>query len=460
MQCKQRFRSLILNVVSRSATAALAMAVVFALTVVLSQSAQAQKPAASVGWTEKVLYSFCAQTNCPDGAGPSADLIFDAAGNLYGTTGGGAYGAGAVFELTPTAGGGWTETVLHSFGNGTDGAYPDGGLVFDAAGNLYGTTSEGGTYSCFGGAGCGTVFELTPTAGGGWAEQVLYSFGSGTDGTAPDGGLVFDAAGDLYGATSEGGTYSCFDDNGCGTVFELTPAAGGSWTEQVLHNFKGGTDGYQPAAGLIFDAAGNLYGTTAGGGIAGGGTAFELTLTEDGSWTEQVLHGFGSGTDGAVPYAALVFDAAGNLYGTTYHGGTNNSCVYTGCGTVFELTYSGGAWWHQVLHNFGSGSDGYWPQANLIVDAAGNLYSTTFQGGTHGEGTVFEVTPESGGRWTEQVLHSFNGADGYWPWAGLVFDAAGSLYGTTNRGGAYEAGTVFELTHVYPCANCSHPVLR
>jgi uncharacterized repeat protein (TIGR03803 family) len=426
----------------------LAIAVVFALTVV--PLAQAQKPATSVAWPEKVLFSF----NGTDGSGPTADLIFDAAGNLYGTAGGGEYGAGTVFELTPTAGGGWTETVLHNFGNGTDGAYPSGGLVFDAAGNLYGTTPDGGTYSCFGGGGCGTVFELTPTAGGGWAEQVLYSFGSGTDGTAPYGALVFDAAGDLYGTTSEGGTYSCFGGGGCGTVFELTPAAGGSWTEQVLHNFNGVTDGYQPVAGLIFDAAGNLYGTTAGGGP--GGTVFELTPTGDGNWTEEVLHTFGIGTDGAVPTAALVFDAAGNLYGTTYHGGTNNSCVYTGCGTVFELTYSGGTWWYQVLHNFGSGSDGYWPQANLIVDAAGNLYSTTFQGGTHGEGTVFEVTPGSGGRWTEQVLHSFNGADGYWPWAGLIFDAAGNLYGTTNRGGAYEAGTIFELMPIRPCAKCSH----
>ena len=387
MQCKQPFRRLRLNFISRAATAILAIAVVFALTVV--PLAQAQKPATSVAWPEKVLFSF----NGTDGSGPTADLIFDAAGNLYGTAGGGEYGAGTVFELTPTAGGGWTETVLHNFGNGTDGAYPSGGLVFDAAGNLYGTTPDGGTYSCFGGGGCGTVFELTP-------------------------------------------------------------AAGGSWTEQVLHNFNGVTDGYQPVAGLIFDAAGNLYGTTAGGGP--GGTVFELTPTGDGNWTEEVLHTFGIGTDGAVPTAALVFDAAGNLYGTTYHGGTNNSCVYTGCGTVFELTYSGGTWWYQVLHNFGSGSDGYWPQANLIVDAAGNLYSTTFQGGTHGEGTVFEVTPGSGGRWTEQVLHSFNGADGYWPWAGLIFDAAGNLYGTTNRGGAYEAGTIFELMPIRPCAKCSH----
>jgi uncharacterized repeat protein (TIGR03803 family) len=272
-----------------------------------------------------VLYSFCSWTNCTDGRQPQAGLIFDAAGNLYGTTAFGGYyglqtGYGTLFELTPAGGGSWTEQVVHNFNHDfTDGDEPYAGLIVDAAGNLYGTTSGGGTI------GYGTVFELTPTGGGTWTE-VLHSFGDGTDGLYPWAGLIFDAAGNLYGTTSEGGTYDG------GTVFELTPAAGGGWTEKVLHSFGNGNDGAYPHyAGLIFDAAGNLYGTTSGGGTYGGGTVFELTPAGGGSWTETVLHSFGNGTDGAEPYAGLVFDAVGNLYGTTLGGGTYNY------GTVFEL---------------------------------------------------------------------------------------------------------------------------
>jgi uncharacterized repeat protein (TIGR02543 family) len=406
---------------------------------------------------EKVLHNF--NNNGTDGFLAQAGLIFDAAGNLYGTTSsGGTYTYGTVFELTPTAGGGWTETVLHSFGNGTDGAYAYAGLIFDAAGNLYGTTSGGGAYDG------GTVFELTPTAGGGWTETVLYSFGNGTDGNGPSwAGLIFDAAGNLYGTTQGGGVYtSCNSSNGCGTVFELTPTAGGGWTEQVLHSFNGnGTDGFYPQAGLIFDAAGNLYGTTQFGGNFGGncytfgcGTVFELMPSRGGGWTEKLLYNFTGGTDGAEPYAGLIFDAAGNLYGTAAYGGTHYYC-YTGCGTVFELTpAAGGGWTAQVLHTFGNGADGQNPTASLIFDAAGNLYSTTTGGGTYLDGTAFELTPTAGGGWTETVLHNFNnnGADGVWPEASLIFDAAGNLYGTTYGGGVYTScnnyvgcGTVFEL---------------
>src|ERR1017187_10338672 len=277
---------------------------------------------------EKVLHNF---SGIPDGASPMAGLIWDAAGNLYGTTVWGGTspscggGCGTVFELTPAAGGGWTEKVLWSFGNGTDGVSPVAGMVFDAAGNLYGTTLYGGT------TGFGTVFELTPAADGTWAEKVLYSFGNGTDGSIPDSGLIFDADGNLYGTTTQGGTF-----NQTGTVFELTPAAGGIGTEKVLHSFGNGTDGTYPEGGLIFDAAGNLYGTTWGGGAQGnGGTVFELTTAAGGTWPERGLHNFGSGADGAHPGAGLVFDAAGNLYGTTRGGGTY------GGGTVFELTPAG-----------------------------------------------------------------------------------------------------------------------
>jgi uncharacterized repeat protein (TIGR03803 family) len=402
---------------------------------------------AATNWNEKVLHSFCNRRNCADGYYPYDGLIFDASGNLYGTTyQGGTYGYGTVFELTPTAGGGWAEKVLHGF-NDEDGYGPFAGLIFDAAGNLYGTTTSGGAFNQ------GTVFELTPTAGGGWTEQVLYSFCSQTnctDGAYPLAGLIFDAAGNLYGATYNGGIYPC-GAYGCGTVFELSPTAGGGWTETVLHSFGNGTDGAFPYAGLIFDAAGNLYGTTTGGGTYRGGTVFQLTPTAGGGWAEQVLYSFCSQTnctDGGGP-GGLIFDAAGNLYGTTGGGG-----AYGG-GTVFELSpTAGGGWTEKVLHSF-NGTDGTGPSA-VIFDAAGNLYGTTEYGGAYGgnlgDGTVFELTPTAGGGWTEKVLHSFgNGTDGAWPLAGLIIDAAGNLYGMTWIGGDYGGGTVFALTPVYPC---------
>ena len=333
-------------------------------------------PAAGGTWTEKVLWRFSAGT---DGGYPYGDLILDGAGNLYGTTSvGGTYGNGTVFELTPAAGGTWTEKVLYSF-NYTDGAIPRAGLIFDGAGNLYGTTSGGGTSQY------GTVFELTPAAGGTWTEKVLWSFGSGTDGATPYAGLIFDPAGNLYGTTLQGGTHGGTGRGG--TVFELTPAAGGTWTEKVLWSFDSGTDGANPVADLIFDGAGNLYGTTSDGGTYGyRGTVFELTPAAGGTWTEQVLWSFGSGTDGAYPRSTLIFDAAGNLYGTTSNGGTSSY------GAVFELTpAAGGAWTEQVLWSFGSGTDGIFPYPGLIFDGAGNLYGTTYAGGAYNYGTVFEI---------------------------------------------------------------------
>jgi len=403
---------------------------------------------AATNWQEKVLHSF--NNNGTDGDQPYAGLTLDAAGNLYGTTfAGGAYNLGTVFELTPTQGGGWSETVLYSFGSyGTDGSNPIGGLIFDAAGNLYGTTNFGGT------SGWGTVFELTPTGSGGWTEMVLYSFCSQancTDGIRSLAGLIFDAAGNLYGTTIEGGAY------GNGTAFELTPTGGGGWTEQVLYSF--GTDGEFPLAGLIFDAAGNLYGTTKMGGIGYWGTAFELSPNGNGGWTETVLCSFGVGGNGNEPYAGLIFDTAGNLYGTTLAGGAY------GYGTVFELTPTqGGGWSETVLHSFNPETEGYGPTDSLIFDKNGNLYGTASEGGdlacnpTYGCGMTFELTPTAGGGWTEQVLFNFNGTDGANPSAGLIFDAAGNLYGTTNLGGAYGGGVVFEVSPVRPCVFCSHIV--
>jgi uncharacterized repeat protein (TIGR03803 family) len=386
--------------------------------------------------TETVLHSV--NPKFTDGADPYAGLIFDAAGHLYGTTAeGGTYGRGTVFELTPQAGGDWVEQVLYNFeNNGIDGSGPIGSLIFDAAGNLYGTTIFGGTSNW------GTVFELTPKAGGDWRERVLHNFKHRSHGVYPAAGLIFDAAGNLYGTTEEGGTY------GRGTVFELTAQAGGGWTERVLHDFnKNGTDGVDLDNGsLIFDGAGNLYGTTLHGGTYGRGTVFELTPQAGGGWREQVLLSFsGRQKGGAVLHCALIFDGAGNLYGTTFYGGTQDA------GTVFELTpQAGGGWTEQVLYSFDydDKSQSVPQPSGLVLDAAGNLYGITAYGGAQGAGTVFELTPQAGGGWIEQVLYNFdnNGMDGTYPKASLVLDGAGSLYGTTSEGGTNSGGTVFELT--------------
>jgi uncharacterized repeat protein (TIGR03803 family) len=381
---------------------------------------------------ENVLHSFGPY----QGSTPAANLIFDSAGNLYGTTSAGGIGSGGtVFELMPIVGGGWTEKVLHNFNrNGTDGYYPYASLIFDTAGNLYGTTVSGGAYNW------GLVFELTPTAGGGWIEKALHSFNNnGTDGNNPYSALIFDPAGNLYGTTLNGGAYNL------GTVFELSPRAGGHWTEKILHNFANGIGGSGPYAALIMDAGGNLYGATPNGGAYSGGTVFELT-PEGGGWKERVLHAFGNGTDGAFPDAGVIFDADGNLYGTTVQGGTNANYY----GTVFELTpAAGGLWTETALHNFNqNGTDGQLPAASLIFDAAGNLYSTTVRGGAYQEGTIFELTPVVGGSWTETILYNFNNVDrnAFNPQTALIFDAAGNLYGTTAYGGIYAYGTVFEIT--------------
>ena len=406
---------------------------------------------------ETVLHSF---GNGNDGAFPEAGLIFDSAGNLYGTTyGGGIHcpdvgGCGTVFELSPREGGGYTETVLHSFGNGTDGQYPQASLILDGVGNLYGTTSGGGIHtSCSNGygPGCGTVFELSPREGGGYTETVLHSFGNGTDGQYPQAGLVMDGAGDLYGTTYGGGIYTSCSNGygpGCGTVFELSPREGGGYTETVLHSFGNGMDGQNPYAGLILDSQGNLYGTTYYGGTDcapyGCGTVFELSPREGGGYMETVLHSFGNGTDGENPYASLILDSHGNLYGTTYYGGIHDG------GTAFELSpREGGGWTETVLHSFGNGTDGSEPYAGLILDSHGNLYGTTYYGGIHLYwGTAFELSPREGGGYTETVLRSFdyNGTDGARPEGGLIMDTAGNLYGTTYSGGIHGYGTVFEIT--------------
>ena len=386
--------------------------------------------AASGGASEKVIHNFAVADT--DGYFPLANLVFDGAGNLYGTTQeGGSEGFGTVFEMTPNGSGGWTEKVLHNFYiSRSDGQTPFAGLVFDRDGNIYGTTEQGGSRAA------GVVFEMTPNAGGGWTERVIHNFGVGEDGRSPEAGLIFDGAGNLYGTTVLGGT------EGDGTVFEMTPDGSGGWRERVIHNFGMGDDGQQPYASLIFDGAGNLYGTTGGGFFGGYDTVFEMTPDGSGGWTEKVIHNFGMGDDGQQPNASLIFDGAGNLYGTTYYGGTEND------GTVFEMTPNGsGGWSERVLHNFGiSNDDGRQPYAGLIFDGAGNLYGTTVLGGTEGDGTLFEMTPNGSGGWTDKVRHNFGmGNDGVHPHASLIFDGAGNLYGTTEIGGSRDDGTVFEV---------------
>jgi len=342
-----------------------------------------------------------------------------------------------ILMLAPGASAAPTYKVLYQFTGGADGNHPENGVIFDADGNLYGTTYEGGAY------GNGIVFELTPNADGSWTENVLYSFGGSGDGTWPWSGLVFDAAGNLYGTTMEAGAY------GDGTVYKLTPNSDGSWTETVLYSFAGGRDGISPTAGLIFDTAGALYGTTRGGGRGkcqnwekGCGTVFKLTPNSDGTWTESVLYRFGGGKDGWLPdHSNLLFDAAGNLYGATIWAGRY------GCGTIFELTpESGGNWTEKILHQFNC-TDGELEEGTLIFDKADNLCGTTNAGGHHDGGNVFKLSIGSDGKWRERVLHDFTGGrDGGNADGGLIFDTAGNLYGTTRLGGNRSGGgTVFEL---------------
>jgi uncharacterized repeat protein (TIGR03803 family) len=401
----------------------------------------------SGSWKNKVIYWF------PGGAGydPRANLIADSAGNFYGTTGnGGLYQSGAIFKLSPKSGGGWTESLIYSFKGATDGAYPEGSLAFDAAGNLYGATGAGGTTAgvCSNYGGCGTVFKLTFSSGGQWTKTVLHSFTGAPDGVFPTAGVTF-SGGNLFGTTFAGGGNGteCFYI-GCGVIFELSPTSGGKWKETVAYAFTGGNDGGEPWYGsLIADASGNLYGTTTYTGCDGCAspypTVFRFSPNGTGGGTLKTLYAF---MDFGLPLGTLALDNAGNIYGTT------NSDVYeySSLGSVFELTKTGGHWSRSTLHSFSGGSDGKYPYAGVSFDAAGNLYGTTVYGGntTCSCGIVFKLTPTAGGSWSFIAQHRFSGypRDGAFPYAAVVIDSAGNLYGTTAGGGAYNNGTVYELT--------------
>ena len=370
---------------------------------------------------EIILFTFKGH----DGEYPTADLTADSAGNLYGTTNSFARdGGGLVFALTKKANGKYHERELYKFGNYPDGMRPNG-VIRSKTGFLYGTTYWGGKGSD------GDVFEIAPDG----HKTELYTFTGASDGRMPNAGVVRDKAGNLYGTTIWGGAHNK------GVVFKLTKTKGSGYAESVLHSFGGASDGVQPDAGLMADKAGNLYGTTIVGGSgncsAGGcGTVYKITP----GGHETVLYNFNGGSDGNYPYADVIKDAQGNLYGTAYVGGSGNN------GVVFKLAPDGT---ETVLHSFAGGSDGANPYAGVIADTAGNLYGTTVYGGSSNLGTVFKLAPDG----TETVLHSFAGNDGRYPQAGLIADEAGNLYGATQFGGPgtcnpllpLGCGVVFEI---------------
>jgi len=306
-------------------------------------------------------------------------------GSLYGTTYGGGLpgcggaGCGTVYNLRPPVhfcsaiSCPWNATVLYRFSAGSDGGNPYAGSVtFDAAGNIYGTTLHGGgSGRCI--LGCGTVYQLTPN-GGSWTEHVIYSFTGDGDGAEPTAGVTLDAAGNLYGTTYANGGNN-------GEVFRLAHSGSG-WTQTVLHAFQDYDDGISPSGGVIFDTAGNLYGTTTTGGSGGGGTAFEISTLG----VESVLFNF-QGTTGGGPGDNLVMDAAGNLYGTTADDGL------FGQGSVFKLTHTQAGWIYTELYAFTGGTDGRNPGCRVLIDAQGNLYGTTPLGGNFGDGVVWKITP-------------------------------------------------------------------
>jgi uncharacterized repeat protein (TIGR03803 family) len=379
--------------------------------------------------TTTVIYSFAGNE---DGEYADTDLVRDAAGNLYGTTvQGGTSASGTVWELSPS-GGSWTHSVLYSFSGGTDGGEPYKGVTLDAQENIFGTAVTGGSGGCEGG--CGVVYELA-NSGGKWSQTVVHAFSGGDDGSGPGAGLTIDSNGDVYGTTPTGGTY------GQGTIFRLHRGSGGAWKLKVLHAFTGGSDGIGGSAGRLVLAGNHLYGTATSGGDNSQGTAFELTQGKHGNWRFKPTYEFTGQPDAGFPYGGLALDTSGNLYGTTYYGGAS------GMGSVYRLAHKAGVWSEKLLYSFKGGSDGGAPLGNLVLDPGGNLFGTTSGGGSAGAGVVFELVPPPGSKWTENVGHAFQGPpDGAYAYNGLVADGAGNYFGATTRGGAGDEGAIYEFT--------------
>jgi uncharacterized repeat protein (TIGR03803 family) len=393
--------------------------------------------ASSVLAREKVLYQFPGGTR---GSNPQAGVVFDSSGNAYGTTYyGGEYGWGTIFRLEQSNGG-WKQQILYSFLGTNDGFNPAGNLVIDAAGNLYGTTVNGGT-----GTGCqnqnyvcsGTVFELARSKGG-WKHAVLYNFCSLSgcaDGAGPE-GLIFDKAGNLYGITFGGGQVC---QGGCGTVYELSPSHG-SWTQKVLFAFGTYGAGIYPTAGVTIDEAGRIYGTTYSGGGYGYGTVYILKRGKY-QWKEVTIYAFDGSTNYKNPNGYLTLDSAGHIFGTTT-GGTSG-CSYQ-CGIVYKLSHSKGQWIEETVYTF-DGTHGASPDPGLILTSTGSFYGSTLVGGNYNFGEVFELTP--GKTWTINLIYSFTGQAADANPNGVTFGPGGGLYGTT-PGGYYNSqyyGEVFEV---------------
>jgi uncharacterized repeat protein (TIGR03803 family) len=414
-----------------AASGALAVAMLSALLLLISaRPTQAQ--------TETVLHSF---TGGSDGGLPESSLTFYG-GSFYGTTlvGGGSLdlGEGTVFELSQNPQGGWNETVIYDFCPGgeevcPDGSYPVGPVIFDSAGNLYGTTPEGGAISsdCVFTPGCGTVFEISP-AGTTWTEKVLYSFPGGAGGSVAQSDLVMDAAGNLYGTTAYG--------IGGGSIFELSPSTGGGWTEKLISPGV-----IIPLTGLTIDASGNIFTITLGA-TATQATAIEMSPNGAGGWTSTVIYTY---PDNIATWGTLVFDQAGNLYGakvTSCQAGYRQACNLE---TVYKLTPGKGEWTRTILFTspqVDSVVETSAFNAGLTLDAAGNIYGTTILTGTYSLGTVFElVAPVGGGSYEEKILWNFDGSDGSQPLGAPTLDNAGDLYGTTYQGGTAGNGAVFEV---------------
>ena len=391
--------------------------------------------------TYNVLYSF--QGSPADGRNPQGGLLLDQLGNLYGTTWSGGSDAccGIIFELDPTS----VERVLHTFSQtGTDGTHPAGDLV-RVGSTLYGTTYfGGGSTACS--SSCGTVFQLSRGI-----ETVAHDFGA-SEGAYPSAGLIRDPAGNLYGTTlsgSGGSIPSACGSQGCGTVFGIIKGQ-----ESVLYTFRGQPDGVNPGGTLVLDKAGNLYGTTAGGGQFNAGTVFELSRQSNGKWTEKTLYNFRGMSDGAGPLGSLLIDDKGNLYGITQRGGLkpkNVPACSSGCGAVFKLSPdTQGTWVESVLHSFSwSNGDGAFPMGRIVRDTAGTIYGITNSGGASSMGIVYSIDVNK----QETILHTFTGgtADGAAPVGGLLMDAAGNLFGTSSAGGSANCGgagcgTVFKIS--------------
>ena len=381
--------------------------------------------------------TFAFPTMLADGQRYDVTVGSHPAGEMCSVTGGSGSASGPVGSVQVACVN--VERILYTFDGGSLGTYPQGSLVMDGSGNLYGTASGGG-------AG-GTVFKLAPNGSGGYSASLLYAFAGGYDGSFPDDNVIMDSAGNLYGTTS-GGSWGI--NNGWSTVFKLAPNGGG-YGESVLHLFTGTPDGQAAQAGLIMDGAGNLYGTTPHGGNSGGGTVFKLAPNGSGGYTESIVYSFDQSPGGGEPVGGLIMDGSGNFYGTTFYGGS------AGYGTVFELTPDGsGGYTESVLYSFTGFSDGAYPTSTLVMDGAGNLYGTTsFYDSANSPspgsslGTVFRLTPNGSGGYNKSTLYTFTGgSNGRDPYGSLIMDSSGNLYGTTVSGGDGNGngdGTVFKL---------------